>query len=283
MTAADIDIGLIGRHFFGPDLRVERQLHLDTPWGTTSSPVRIADVDGARVGLIHRHGDDNELLPHQVPYAANVSALKQLGAGDLVGFTVVGSLSRDVRRGDFLLCDQYVDFTWGRQWTVFDGDQGAHADMAEPFCARLRGEAIALLGNSRETVHHHATTAVINGPKFQTKAESRYYAQVGASVINMTQSTEAALAREMEMCHLNISMCTDYGVLGDDLGDTDQDDRAVASDDVTGYLASNSGRVERVVRTVLPRLSSDPGCSCRAALEGMRTHGSEAQSGRHGS
>lgn len=274
MTAA-IDLGLIGRHFFDDGLDIEQQVSPTTRWGSPSSPITIANIEGVRVGILHRHGNRNEFLPHQVPYAANVAALANLGATDVLAFTVVGSLSREVRRGDFLLCDQYIDFTWGRQRTIFDGNGGAHANMAEPFCERLRGRALsALRSETSETVHPRATSAVINGPKFQTKAESRYYAKVGADVINMTQSTEAALAREMELCYVNVSLCTDYGVLGDAIGAADNEG-PVASDDVVGYLAANTARVTNIVRYVIPSLTSDPTCACRVALEGMRTFVSE--------
>lgn len=264
-----IDIGLIGRHVFGPDLEVDDVLAPTTPWGPPSSPVTVAMIEDRRVGIVHRHGPGAELLPHQVPYAANVAALTELGATQIVGFTVVGSLSREVERGDFLLCDQYLDFTWGRQWTSVDGEEGAHADMAEPFCGRLRALATDALRSAPERVHPRATTAVINGPKFQTRAESRYYARVGADVINMTQSTEAAIAREMERCYLNVSLCTDHGVLGDELGHAGE--RAVASDDVVGYLAANTGRVAAVLRRVIAAVPADADCACRRALEGMRT------------
>jgi 5'-methylthioadenosine phosphorylase len=261
-----IDLGIIGGTGFYKFFESAGEEVVQTPYGEPSAPITIATWEGKRIGFIPRHGLHHEHLPHRVPYAANVAALKQAGARQILGFNVVGSLSEKVSKGHFLLIDQFIDMTWGRQWTTMDRPSGAHADLAEPYCNRLRSSAIAALADSSEVVHPTATALIINGPRFQTKAESRLFNSWGADVINMTQSTEASVAREMEMCYVNLSFCTDYGVISEDLA-PESNDPPVRHHDVIEYFNENVARVEVMVRKTVAALDDDSGCGCRSALD----------------
>jgi 5'-methylthioadenosine phosphorylase len=261
-----IDLGIIGGTGFYKFFESAGEQIVKTPYGEPSAPVTLASWAGKRIGFIPRHGLHHEYLPHRVPYAANVAALKELGARQILGFNVVGSLSAKVSKGHFLLIDQFIDLTWGRQWTIFDRPNGAHADLAEPYCGRLRSQIIEALAGSPEVVHPTATALIINGPRFQTKAESRLFNSWGVDVINMTQSTEASVARELEMCYVNLSFCTDYGVISEDLA-PESGDLPVRHHDVVAYFNDNVTRVEAAVRSAVAALDDDAECGCRSALD----------------
>jgi 5'-methylthioadenosine phosphorylase len=265
-----IDLGIIGGSGFYNFFEQSGQLETPTTeFGTAAGPVTLAEWGGRSIGFLPRHGLGHAFLPHQVPYAANLAALRDLGAGQIFGFNLVGSLSPKIGKGDFVFVDQFIDMTWGRKETIFDGAGGAHADLAEPFCATMRKIALDAVADTTETVHPHATALVINGPKFQTKAESKLYHAWGAEVINMTMSTEAALARELELCYMNLSYCTDYGVLTDETN-PHADDEPVLHSTIIQEFTRNMDRVEQVVDRVVTALADTPDCACRTAMEGCR-------------
>ncbi|MFE0424912.1 MTAP family purine nucleoside phosphorylase [Streptomyces sp. NPDC058953] len=261
-----IDLGIIGGTGFYKFFESSGEEVVKTPYGDPSAPVTLATWEGKRIGFIPRHGRNHQYSPHRVPYTANVAALKKLGARQILGFNVVGSLSAKVSKGHFLLIDQFIDLTWGRHWTTFDRPNGAHADLAEPYCGRLRSLAIDALADTSEIVHPTATALIINGPRFQTKAESRLYNSWGVDVINMTQSTEASVARELEVCYANLSFCTDYGVISEDLA-PESGDAPVRHQDVVESFNGNIDRVERAVRKTVAALTEDSECGCRSALD----------------
>ncbi|MFF5632695.1 MTAP family purine nucleoside phosphorylase [Streptomyces sp. NPDC012623] len=261
-----IDLGIIGGTGFYKFFENAGEEIVKTPYGDPSAPVTLATWEGKRIGFIPRHGLHHQHSPHRVPYPANVAALKMLGARQILGFNVVGSLSAKVSKGHFLLIDQFIDLTWGRQWTIFDRPNGAHADLAEPYCGRLRSLANNALAGTPEIVHPNATALIINGPRFQTKAESRLYNSWGVDVINMTQSTEASVARELEMCYVNLSFCTDYGVISEELA-PESGDLPVRHQDVVTYFNQNIDRVQSMVRSTVAALDDDTECGCRSVLE----------------
>ncbi|HYZ77833.1 MAG TPA: MTAP family purine nucleoside phosphorylase [Gaiellaceae bacterium] len=264
-----IDIGVIGGTGFYRFFASRDEVRAETPYGPPSAPVTIAEFAGRTVGFVPRHGRHHEHLPHRVPYRANLAALKELGASQIVGFNVVGSLSPQVKKGDFLVMDQFIDVTWGRAETIFDGSDGAHADLADPYCGRLRALVLDALRDSDETIHDRATVLVINGPRFQTKAENRWYSTLGADAINMTQSTEAMLARELELCYVNLSYCTDYGVIADELA-PESGDEPIVHQEIVDEFQRNLPRVERVVAAALAAIPPEADCRCRHALDGCR-------------
>lgn len=197
-------LGVIGGSgfysFFGADAR---SVTLDTPYGAPSAAITIGAVGEHEVAFLPRHGVNHEFSPHTVPYRANMWALRALGVRRIFGPCAVGSLTPDLGPGATVVPDQLVDRTAGREDTYFDSG-GIHVGFADPYCPSLRAAAAELPG-----VVDGGTMVVIQGPRFSTRAESRWFANQGFTLINMTGYPEAVLARELEMCYAAIALVTD--------------------------------------------------------------------------
>lgn len=197
-------LGVIGGSgfysFFGPEAR---SVDLDTPYGAPSAPITVGEVGGHEVAFLPRHGVGHEYSPHTVPYRANMWALRALGVRRVFGPCAVGSLTPELGPGAMVVPDQLVDRTRARLDTYFDSG-GIHVGFADPYCPTLRGAATSLPG-----VIDGGTMVVIQGPRFSTRAESRWFADQGFSLVNMTGYPEAVLARELEMCYAAIALVTD--------------------------------------------------------------------------
>lgn len=209
-------IGVLGGSGFYEFLDDAQEIKMDTPFGKPAAPFTVGTVEGVATAFLPRHGRDHEYPPHMVPYRANVWALKELGVTTVIGTCAVGSLTRNFEPGHFVICDQLVDRTSRRQGTFFDGPETRHLPFADPYCERLRRLAVTSMQRTGVVVHPRATVVVIEGPRFSTRAESRFYSAQGWGAINMTQAPEVALVRELDLCYVNISVVTDYdtGVLG---------------------------------------------------------------------
>ncbi len=236
---------------------------MDTPYGPTSAPVRIGELEGRRIAFIPRHGLHHEFPPHAVPYRANLWAFKQLGIGRVFGPCAVGSLQRAIAPGDFVVCDQLVDRTSGRTATYYDGPETTHVSFADPYCPVMRGAIVAGGRDAGIAMHETGTVVVVEGPRFSTRAESAWYSSQGWEVVNMTQYPEAVLARELQMCYANISLITDYDVGVEGIP-------AVTSDEVMRVFASNNQRLRDLLFAVIPRLPEKRDCACATALERAR-------------
>lgn len=206
------DIGVFGGSGFYSFLDDVREIKVDTPYGAPSDTIALAEVGGKKVAFLPRHGKDHRLPPHMINYRANLYAMKQLGVTRIIGPCAAGSLQPHVKPGDFVVCDQFVNRTWGRQDTFYDGPVTTHIGAADPYCPELRSLAIKSARELGITVHEKGTVVVVQGPRFSTRAESREFSRNGWEVINMTQYPEAILARELEICYVNISLITDYDV-----------------------------------------------------------------------
>lgn len=197
-------LGVIGGSgfysFFGPDAR---SVNLDTPYGAPSAAITVGTVGTHEVAFLPRHGVDHEFSPHTVPYRANMWALRALGVRRVFGPCAVGSLTPDLGPGAMVVPDQLVDRTSGRKDTYFDSG-GIHVGFADPYCPTLRAAVTDLPG-----VVDGGTMVVIQGPRFSTRAESRWFASQGFTLVNMTGHPEAVLARELEMCYAAIALVTD--------------------------------------------------------------------------
>lgn len=204
MTDNEAMLGVIGGSgfysFFGADAR---SVTLDTPYGAPSAAITIGAVGEHEVAFLPRHGVNHEFSPHTVPYRANMWALRALGVRRIFGPYAVGSLTPDLGPGATVVPDQLVDRTAGRADTYFDSG-GIHVSFADPYCPSLRAAAAELPG-----VVDGGTMVVIQGPRFSTRAESRWLANQGFTLINMTGYPEAVLARELEMCYAAIALVTD--------------------------------------------------------------------------
>ena len=204
------EIGVFGGSGFYKFIEDAEALKVDTPYGSPSSEIMLGTISGKRVAFLPRHGKDHSIPPHKINYRANVWAMKAIGCKRVISPCAAGSLQKEVKPGDFVICDQYVDRTNGRADTFFDGPLVTHVSAADPYSEELRQLAIQAAQESGITVHKTGTIVVIQGPRFSTRSESRWFRSQGWEVINMTQYPEVHLVKELEMDPLNISLITDY-------------------------------------------------------------------------
>ncbi len=258
MTELRATVGVFGGSGFYSFLDDATEVRLDTPWGATSAPITVGTVGGVEVAFIPRHGRHHEHLPHEVPARANLWALRTLGVRQVIGPCTVGSLRSDYAPGDFVVVDQLVDRTWGRASTYFDRGGVFHLPFADPYCPSMRSLALDAARSCNVTTHDRGTVVVIPGPRFSTRAESRWYRDQGWDVVNMTQHPESALAAELGMCYCGIALVTDY----DSGVDDDPDVEPVTMDQVFAFFEANVARVREVLSDLIPRLATAPPCAC---------------------
>ncbi len=261
--SARADIGIFGGSGFYRFLEDAEETKVSTPYGDPSAPVVLAELGGRRVAFLPRHGARHEYPPHKIPYRANMWALKELGVTRVLAPTAAGSLQPHVRRGDFVVSDQLVDRTSGRAGTFHDGPETVHVSLADPYCPELRGLTVQQARAQGITVHETGTVVVIEGPRFSTRAESRWYASHGWEVINMTQYPEVALARELELCYCNVSLITDYDVGVEGVP-------PVSVDEVVKVFGANNARLRDLLLAAIPLIPTERACPCSTALTGAR-------------
>lgn len=211
------DIGIFGGSGFYSFLENIEEIKIKTPYGEPSDSLFLGKVEGKSVAFLPRHGQKHSIPPHKINYRANLWAMKEVGITRIISPCAVGSLQKEIKPGDFVVSDQYVDRTRGRIDTFYDGPIATHVSAADPYCPELRELAIKATEENKITCHKAGTIVVIQGPRFSTKSESKWFTRMGWSTINMTQYPEAHLARELEMCVVNIALATDYdcGLVGD--------------------------------------------------------------------
>lgn len=265
-------IAIIGGTGFYELLSGAKEMTVDTPYGSPSAPLSTGIIGDREVVFLPRHGKKHEFLPHEVPYRANLWALRALGVQQIVGFNTVGSLQADYRRGDFVLCDQFVERTWGRADTFYGEGRGAHLSPADPFCLRLRQLAIEALGDDLGMVHPEATVVVTQGPRFQTRAESRWFRSMGWHVLNMTIYPEAVLARELELCYMNLSYVTDFDVAAAEVVGAGSGESVVSHHAVLRAFSDGAPGVLAAVRRVVSAFPRErPACACATAMQEATT------------
>jgi len=206
-------LGLIGGTGLGEALFGQREgteHRIDTPFGRPSGPIRVVNWHGQDVALLARHGDGHLLNPSQVPYRANIYALKTLGVTHLIASGAVGSLRQEIRPRDLVIVDQIIDKTHRRAGTFFDEGLAVHVELAEPFCPELRNWLLSAADQVDATVHPKGTYVCMEGPAFSTRAEAELHRAWGADLIGMTAMPEAKLAREAEMSYALVALVTDY-------------------------------------------------------------------------
>ena len=239
---------------------------METPYGAPSDVLAIGEIAGRRVAFLPRHGRTHALPPHVINYRANLWAMKELGVQRIIGPCAAGSLKADVKPGHFVVCDQLVDRTSARKDTFYDGPVTTHVSFAYPYCSQLRPLAITVINGAGITCHERGTVVTIQGPRFSTLAESRWYSSHGWEVINMTQYPEAYLARELEICYVNISLITDY-----DAGLEGQPGvEPVTHEGVLQVFQANNARVKQVIHSMIERMPAKRECACGSALQGAR-------------
>jgi 5'-methylthioadenosine phosphorylase len=245
-------IGIIGGSGLdNPDFfSSPRDENVATPYGEPSSPLKHGTIDGVEVILLARHGREHTIPPSQVNYRANIAALKQAGCSHIVATTAVGSLREEIRRGELVIIDQFIDFTKQRRMTYhesFAPHTPIHCAMADPFDSRLRGLLIDECKRLGFPFHEHGTVVTIEGPRFSTRAESYMFRTLGADIINMSVATETALANEIGIPYAAVAMSTDYDCWR-------IDEEPVSWEAVLKVFAENAARVTALLKGVVARI-----------------------------
>ena len=273
--AAVAPLGIIGGYGFYELLTGADEVQLDTPYCEPSDALVVGSFEGVPVAFVPRHGRGHRIPPHRVNYRANLWALHEVGVRRVIAPCAVGSLREDLAPGTFVVLDQLVDRTWGRPDTFFDGpgslggtatEAVTHVSLADPYCPHLRRLATAALEQTGIAHRNAGTVVVIQGPRFSTRAESRWYSSAGWDVIGMTSYPEAALARELAMCIAGIALVTDY-----DAGLEDPDAVApVSAAQVIETFAANVANLRALLAVLVPSVPQERECDCAAALDGAQ-------------
>jgi 5'-methylthioadenosine phosphorylase len=262
------EIGVFGGSGFYSLLDDVREVKVDTPYGPASDSFFLATVAGRGVAFLPRHGRRHTIPPHRINYQANVWAMRSLGVKAVISPCAAGSLQLHVKPGDFVVCDQFVDRTRTRPHTFYDGPIVTHLSSAETYDPTLRALAIETVRDHGIEVHEQGTMVVIEGPRFSTRAESKWFTDAGWEVIGMTGYPEAWLCRELGMAVVNIALITDY-----DAG-IHEGTEAVDARSVLEVFAQNAERIQKVVLDLIGRMPADlDALGARAALGPTRGDG----------
>lgn len=258
---SDVKVGVIGGSGFYKllELSDSEEVRVDTPFGSTGDPVVLGTLEGVRIAFVSRHGSGHRILPSEVPYRANIWALKHLGVERCFALNAVGSLREEIDPLDLVVPRQLIDHTKGRADTFFGRGLVAHIAFDEPFCPELSELLVSAAKTLDSNVHRGGSYVAVEGPSFSTKAESQIYRSWGASVIGMTAIPEAKLAREAEMCYAMLALVTDR--------DTWEEDAApVTGEMVIENLLRNFERARRIVAEAVRTLPSQRECTCGNTL-----------------
>lgn len=255
------EIGIFGgTGIYDPGLLTEsKEVVVDTPFGKTSDSITVGIYKGRKVAFMPRHGKKHTIPPHLINFRANIWAFKEMGIKRIIAPSAVGSLKQDLKPGDFVLPTQFIDFTKSRKTTLFEDDKVIHISVADPFCPELQNSISQAAKKIDLHLHKDATYVCIEGPRFSTRAESKFYKNViGADIIGMTLVPECQLAREAQMCYASISTVTDYDVWAD---------KPVTAKEVLETLSKNVSTTKKVLGVLLDLIPQQRGCSCHKAFE----------------
>jgi len=237
-----------------------REVNPNTPFGKPSDSIVIGSLGGVKVAFLPRHGRGHRIMPTEIPSRANIYALKTLGVEHVIAINSVGSFKLEIKPGDLLIPDQFIDRTTKRPNTFFGGGIVAHIQFAEPVCSELSRILYESAKEAGASVHPRGTYVVMEGPAFSTRAESRLHRSWGADVIGMTALPEAKLAREAEMCYAIIACATDY--------DSWHESKEVVSVDVIfRILHQNIELSKRIIKLAVGKIGKKRECSCGEALK----------------
>ena len=252
-------VAVIGGSGFYTFLSDPCEVEIDTPYGKPSAPIALGDVAGRSVAFLPRHGPHHDFPAHKVNYRANMWALRSLGVRQVLAPCAVGGLQVEYGPGTFVVPDQLVDRTTARIQTYYDSG-ACHISFADPYCSRLRGHL--LTGLTGHNPVDGGAMVVIEGPRFSTRAESRWYAAQGWAVVGMTSHPEAVLARELALCYATIALVTDHDAGVDEAS-------AVNVDAVFEVFAAHTDTLKLVLTDVVATLGTERDCSCSHAVDGM--------------
>ncbi|MFT3894626.1 MAG: S-methyl-5'-thioadenosine phosphorylase [Anaerolineales bacterium] len=242
-----------------PGLENTREYKIDTPFGKPSAPIVVGTLQGQRIAFLARHGIGHHITPTEVPYRANIFALKSLGTERIVSISACGSLREEFAPGHIVIPDQIYDNTHGRTRSFFGEGLVAHISVADPFCGDLSDQLESAVSLAGGVLHRGGSFITIEGPRFSTKAESRTYRSWGMSIIGMTASPEAFLAREAEICYATMAHVTDYDVWH-------VSEKPVTVEMVIQTLNQNTVIAQKAVSFLAKNLKPQRNCECGHAL-----------------
>lgn len=242
-----------------PGLEDTREYKIDTPFGKTSAPIVVGTLQKIRVAFLARHGIGHHITPSEVPYRANIYALKSLGAPRIISISACGSLKEEFAPGHIVIPDQIYDNTHGRARSFFSEGLVAHISVADPFCGETSHYLESAVRAAGGEVHRGGAFITIEGPRFSTKAESNTYRSWGMSIIGMTASPEAFLAREAEICYATMAHVTDYDVWH-------VSEAPVTVEMVINTLNKNTALAQKAISVLVKDLPHHRGCDCKHAL-----------------
>jgi 5'-methylthioadenosine phosphorylase len=259
---ATATIGIIGGSglYSMAGLKDTREIRVKTPFGEPSDAIVVGTLEGKRVAFLARHGLGHRILPSEINFGANICAMKQLGVERIISVSAVGSLQEDLRPGEFLVPDQFVDRTKNRLSTFFGGGLVAHVAFDKPTCPQMSAVLADASVYCAVKVHRRGTYVCIEGPQFSTLAEAHVHRQLRFEVIGMTNVTEAKLAREAELCYATIAMITDYDCWH-------PEHESVTATQIIATLNQNAENAQKVLREAVRGMPVERSCKCGAALK----------------
>ncbi len=254
-------VGVIGGSgFYQMDgLADIEERRIETPFGPTSDPIVLGSLDGVRMAFVARHGVGHRIIPSEVPYQANIWALRSLGVERIIAINAVGSMREEMAPGQFVVPDQLIDHTQGRAGTFFGRGLVAHIAFDQPFCSELSNMVAGAAQSAGATVHRGGTYVAVDGPAFSTKAETGLYRSWGISIIGMTTLPEAKLAREAEICYATLAYVTDYDTWH-------EEHEPVTADMIIRMILKSVTAARDAVRDVVRRLPAERSCACGKTL-----------------
>ena len=255
----DVEIGIFGGTgiYDSGLLENSQEVDIDTPYGKPSDTITVGTFKGRKIAFLPRHGKKHTIPPHMINFKANIWAFKELGVTRIIAPSAVGSLKEELAPGHFALPSQFLDFTKSRDGSFSENGRVIHISVADPFCPELQSSIIQVTDNQGIEIHKDCTYVCIEGPRFSTKAESKFYRTTGADIIGMTLVPECQLAREAQMCYASISTVTDYDVWAD---------KPVTAKEVLATLSKNVEITKKILTELIDKIPKSRSCSCEKAL-----------------
>ena len=242
-------------------LQDSKEITVETPYGKTSDTITVGEFNGKKVAFMPRHGKNHSIPPHLINYCANIWAFKELGITRIISSSAVGSLKEEIKPGNFVLPTQFIDFTKSRRTSFSEEGKVIHISVADPFCPELQEIVSNTANNQGISLHRDCTYTCIEGPRFSTKAESKFYKSTGADIIGMTLVPECQLAREAQICYVSIATVTDYDVWAE---------KPVTAKEVMDTLSKNVQSTKKLLVALIDNMPDDFStkrkCLCEKAL-----------------
>lgn len=277
-----VEIGIIGGTGSDISLEDENRIKIYTPYGSPSDLISIGYFKGRKVAFLPRHGRDHTIPPHMLNFRANIWALKSIGVQRIISPSAVGSLKKELDKGDFMICNQYIDRTKIRTSTFYEGGSICHISQSDPFCATMNDILFVVGKEQGIPITKGGTYVCVEGPRFSTRAESKVFRMWGGDVIGMTCYPEVTLAAEQAICYSTIAMVTDldvwaakcdkcgiveYGKVCGNCGGPIQK-LAVSIEEVVETMKQNANNLKKLLEHAIPKIPTKRTCECKDSLNG---------------